>query len=63
MKDSVDARAVKIAARVMVAAGLCRTENPELCKRSGENRVNCEKCVRGWLLAKARGEMRREETV
>lgn len=63
MKDSVDARAVKIAARVMVAAGLCRAESPELCRKSGENRENCEMCIRGWLLAKAGWELRREETV
>ena len=58
---SAEQRAVKIAAKVMVAAGLCRTEHPELCRKSGVERENCDKCIRGWLLSKARQELKQEE--
>ena len=59
--ESTEQRAVKIAAKVMAAAGLCRTEHPELCQKSGVDRENCEKCIRGWLLSKARRELKQEE--
>ncbi len=54
--ETVEARAVKIAAFVMHKAGLCRLEDPEDCKRvdlKGGGRM-CERCIQSWLLRKAK---------
>ena len=59
--ESTEQRAVKIAAKVMAAAGLGLTDHPELCRKSGVERGNCDKCIRGWLLSKARQELKQEE--
>lgn len=61
--ETVEARAVKIAAFVMHKAGLCRLEDPEDCKRvdlKGGGRM-CERCIQSWLLRKAKVELAREE--
>lgn len=61
--ETVEARAVKIAAFVMHKAGLCRLEDPEDCKRvdlKGDSRM-CERCIQSWLLRKAKVELAREE--
>ncbi|MGO5022282.1 hypothetical protein ACTQ4E_04190 [Lawsonibacter sp. LCP25S3_G6] len=62
MKDeTVEARAVKIAAKVMVADGLCRHEDPEReCSRGYLGSEMCERCIRAWLMTKARVELARE---
>ena len=39
MKDTVDSRAVKIAAKVMQAAGLCRYESPVVADLQGQKRT------------------------
>ena len=43
MKDTVDSRAVKIAAKVMQAAGLCRYESAASCRRTYVDERTCEK--------------------
>ena len=58
--DTIEARAVKIAARIMVADGLCRYESTDQCRRVWHSEQGCEKCIRSWLLSKARSELRRE---
>ena len=58
--DTIEARAVKIAARIMVADGLCRYESTDQCRRVYVGDGTCEKCLRQWLLSKARRELRRE---
>ena len=58
--DTIEARAVKIAARIMVADGLCRYASTGQCKRVWPSEQGCEKCIRSWLLSKARSELRRE---
>lgn len=51
-------RAVKIAARVLNAAGLCRYDDPAKCRRVWPpEEKTCEKCIERWLLAKARKEL------
>ena len=60
MKETVDARAVKIAAKVMQAAGLCRYETPEKCRHVYVNEDICDKCLRSWLITKARRELKGE---
>ena len=61
MKDTVDSRAVKIAAKVMQAAGLCRCESAASCRRTYVDERTCEKCIRSWLISKAKSELRKEE--
>ena len=58
MKDTVEARAVKIAAKVLRAAGVCRYEDVSRCKRMWVYEGTCEKCIRAWLMAKARKELK-----
>ncbi len=61
MKETAEARAVKIAAKIMQAAGLCRHESPMQCRRVYTDDKTCEKCIRAWLMAKARKELKKEE--
>ncbi len=61
MKETTEARAVKIAARIMQAAGLCRHESAMQCRRVYIDDKTCEKCIRAWLIAKARKELKKEE--
>lgn len=57
-KETVERRAVKIAARVLNAAGLCRYDDPAKCRRVWPpEEKTCEKCIERWLLAKARKEL------
>lgn len=60
-KETVEARAVKIAARVMQADGLCRYDSVEKCRRTFVDEKVCEACIRGWLLSKARKELKERE--
>ena len=60
--ETVEARAVKIAAKVMVADGLCRYEDPDNCRLGSYGGEMCERCIRAWLLARARVELAREGT-
>lgn len=61
MKDTAEGRAVKIAAKVLVAAGVCRYESVGQCRRVWADESTCEKCIRAWLLTKARKELKEEE--
>lgn len=61
MKDTVDGRAVKIAAKVMQAAGLCRYESVTSCRHIYVDERTCEKCIRSWLISKSKSELRKEE--
>lgn len=60
MKDTVDSRAVKIAAKVMQAAGLCRYDSIDKCRRVYVDETICEKCIRSWLIFKAKKELKKE---
>lgn len=60
-KDNVEQRAVKIAAKVMVDAGLCRYDTVYKCGRAYVTEATCNACVRAWLLSKARKELRSEQ--
>lgn len=59
--ETVEDRAVKIAAKVMKAAGLCRYEDPCDCPRAFFNSEDCDRCICAWLLTKAKVELAREE--
>lgn len=54
MKETVERRAVKIASKVLYAAGVCRYDSPDKCRRVFPD---CEKCIQGWLMSKARREL------
>jgi len=54
---TVEGRAVEIAAAVMQAAGLCRYESVDKCRRAYPTETDCERCIKNWLLAKARKEL------
>lgn len=62
MKDeTVEARAVKIAAKAMVADGFCRHgDQEEECSRGYLGGEMCERCIRAWLMTRARVELARE---
>lgn len=60
MKETVESRAVTIAAKVMQAAGLCRYDTPEKCRRVYVDEPTCNKCIKTWLLTKARKELKKE---
>ena len=57
MKESVESRAVKIAAEIMVENGICRYGSPAKCSRVFSDEKTCGKCIENWLLAKARKEL------
>jgi|BioPla2DNA2_1021312.scaffolds.fasta_scaffold100604_2 hypothetical protein len=59
-KDTPEARAVKIAAKIMQAAGLCRYESPTQCRRLYVDEKTCDKCIETWLLTKAKKELKKE---
>ena len=52
---------MKIAARILQADGLCRYDTPMKCHRVYVCESTCEKCIRSWLLSKARAELKKEE--
>lgn len=56
--ETVEGRAVKIAAKVMQAAGLCRYDTPDKCRRVYVDESVCDVCIKKWLLAKARRELK-----
>jgi len=58
--DIVERRAVKIAAKVLQAAGVCRYDDVSKCRRIYVDESTCEKCVESWLLTKARKELEKE---
>ena len=44
----------------MVSAGLCRYDNPLKCKKFAVDDAVCDKCIRGWLIDKAKKELKEE---
>ncbi len=60
-KKTVESRAVTIAAVIMEAAGLCRYEHRDLCRRRTCSAADCASCIRAWLMDKARSEVNDEQ--
>ena len=58
--ETVEARAVKIAAKIMQADGLCRYDDVDKCRRVYATTEICERCIHSWLLTKAKVELIRE---
>lgn len=45
----------------MQAASLCRYDSIDKCRRVYVEETICEKCIRSWLISKAKKELKREE--
>lgn len=60
VKDTIESRALKIAARIMVADGLCRYDTPTKCHRLTTDETTCETCIRRWIVNKAKKELKSE---
>ncbi len=61
MKETVERRAVHIAAVVMRRAGLCAVYADDAeCKQYGEmpQEETCHRCIEAWLLKTARKELK-----
>lgn len=58
MKETVERRAVHIAAVIMQADGLCRYDDISKCRRVWPSEDACVKCIERWLLARARKELK-----
>lgn len=58
MPENVEGRALWIAAKVMVEAGICRHDSINQCRRTYVDVDTCTKCLRSWCLSKARQELR-----
>lgn len=58
MTETIESRAVKIAAKIMTAACLCRYDDPAKCRRTYVDEKICDKCIEKWLLTKARKELK-----
>lgn len=57
---TVEGRAVEIAAEIMQAAGLCRYESIDKCRRVFPDEAACDACIKRFLLSKAREELTKE---
>lgn len=57
LQIQVAKRALKIASRIMQAAGLCRYDTPLKCRRLCTCPEVCESCIEKWLIAKAKKEL------
>lgn len=59
--ETVEARAVKIAAKIMQADGLCRYDDVDKCRRVYATKGKpASGCIHSWLLTKAKVELIRE---
>lgn len=61
MVETEEHRAVVIAAWIMQKMGCCKYEHGAAqCRRGYVTEETCRRCIRDWLMAKAREELRRE---
>lgn len=60
--QTVEKRAVEIAALIMVRAGLCRYSSYDKCRRLGPvSERDCARCIKLWLIGKAKKELAKEK--
>lgn len=55
--ETVDRRAVHIAAVIMQADGLCRYDTVDKCRRLYPDEKTCVKCIETWLINRAKKEL------
>ena len=58
--ETVESRALTIAAKVLQAAGVCRYDDFNKCRRLYVDETVCDKCIRSWLITKAKNELKKE---
>lgn len=56
-RETQEERALRIAAKVCVAAGLCRHDDVLKCRRLYPTEKDCENCIKQWFMAKAKKEL------
>lgn len=61
MKETPEARAVKIAAETLRKAGVCKYGSVTRCSRVYADERTCNKCLAGWLMAEARKQLEKEK--
>ena len=59
-KETIESRAVKIAAQKMAENGLCRYNSVSECSKIFTCEKFCRDCIERWLISKARKELKRE---
>ncbi len=57
IEESFEVRALTIAVRILRAAGVCRYDDVTDCNKSNVDDKVCDKCIKSWLLDKAREEL------
>ena len=61
-EQTVEKRAVEIAAVIMVRAGLCRYSSYDKCRKASfVSERDCTRCIKLWLIGKAKKELAREK--
>lgn len=58
--ETVERRAVKIAAQMMRVCGLCRYDSVDKCRRVWVDESTCDACIEQGLLTAARRELKKE---
>ena len=63
MQETEERRALVIAAQLMQEMGCCKYERGSLkCRRTYPTDEDCRRCIKNWLMAKARRELKREQS-
>lgn len=63
MPETEERRALVIAAKLMQEMGCCKYERGSLkCRRTYPTDEDCRRCIKNWLMAKARLELKREQS-
>ena len=63
MQETEERRALVIAAQLMQEMGCCKYERGSLkCRRTYPTDEDCRRCIKNWLMAKARLELKREQS-
>lgn len=63
MPETTERRALTIAVRHMQESGVCRAfENNTQCIWLYPTDEDCRRCIKNWLMAKARRELKREQS-
>ena len=61
--DTLEQRALKIAAQRLQAEGACRYDTPRKCRRIFVDETTCVDCIHKSLLSKAKRELKKEGVI
>lgn len=63
MQETEEHRALVIAAWLMQEMGCCKYEHgSRQCRRTYPTDEDCRRCIKNWLMAKARRELKQEQS-